>query len=275
MQKIEKKLSLQHKSLIPVNFKRKLAFTGSYMSKIIDASKVFTWLDYLKRNNPLYADLVYEKSEMSQEIKAYESQLLKEAAFFDDQNIDNPENNDTEEFYEESEDSSEEDEKGKEKINVTEYIKEDPVVPHDTLLIDVRETDIQEDSVTNFIAEAVVAKEQEVFFSDEESNTEDSYHSDEEDPTESDSPKKVVEDKCKVKTTLNKSERQTKLKSRNNKQKNKREKVLNVAPAEGGKIDNAARYGEAECFPELFPTGKGTYLSYVESKYIFGYQSLS
>ena len=69
IQKIEARLYLHHKTLIRVNFKGKISFTGSYISKVIDPSKVFTWLDYLKRNKPLYADLDYSRKTLTAEIK--------------------------------------------------------------------------------------------------------------------------------------------------------------------------------------------------------------
>ena len=46
----------------------------------------------------------------------------------------------------------------------------------------------------------------------------------------------------------------------------KREKITAVAPGEGQKFDNDMKYQEEKCFPELFPTGKGGYVStYLDS----------
>ena len=107
IQKIETRLDLQHETLIPVNFKRKITFTGSYISKVIDPSKVFTWLDFLKKNNPLYADLDYNRETLSAEIKKYEKQLIKEAAYFDEQNkADSEVENDEETSDDSSDDES-------------------------------------------------------------------------------------------------------------------------------------------------------------------------
>ena len=257
MQRIQNRLSLQSSTLIPVNFKRKLTYTGSYMSKIIDATKVFTWLDYLKKHNTLYADLVYDKVQMSDDIKNYENQLLREAADFDDQKEN--EEDKTEELYSESDESSEEEELNENKEdskNTKEYRKEDPVEPHDTLLIDVRQANIEENTFTNHIADAILAKEQECLSRNKES----------EDDSDEETTKLQNEDELAVKTKQNSKPKITKKPAAKEGKVNKKEKVLNVAPGEGGKIDNTARFGEAECFPELFPTGKGTYLSYVESK---------
>ena len=269
MQKIEHRLSLQHETLIPVNFKRKLSFTGSYLSKIIDAKKVFVWLDYLKKNNPLYADLVYDKVQICKDITAYENQLLREAAMFDDQNKNDSENI-NEENDEEIEDSSEDEVSDDEKNEIArEYVKEDAIDPQDTLLIDVLETNIDENSVTNRLAEIIIEKEKDIFYSDDESDTSETFYSDDESTPEAVSgeakphiqvePQKTYEKKKKERTI-----KQTKPFTK--KKNSKKEQVLNVAPGEGGKIDNRTKYGEAECFPELFPTGKGTYLSYVESR---------
>ena len=267
LQKIGNRLCLQHSNLIPVNFKRKLSFQGSYLSKVIDASKVFTWLDYLKRNNHLYKDLVVDKEQIFREIKAYENQLLNEAAIFDDKNNENSEDQDVI-YYSDTEDSSDDEitnEEGDDLKNIKGYVKEDPSVPQDTLLIDVRQADIDENSLTNQIADRIIDQEKKIFHSDEEYED----NEDEESSTEketSDLDLSMIDGTKKEE--IYKASKKTNKKNTDkvHKRKNK-EKVLNVAPGENGKIDNTTKYVEAECFPELFPKGTGTYLSYIESKY--------
>ena len=252
--------------MIPVNFKRKLCFQGSYLSKVIDASKVFTWLDYLKRNNHLYKDLVFDKEQIYMEIKAYENQLLREAAIFDDKNNENLEEQDVI-YYSDTEDSSDDEmtiEEGDALKNIQGYVKEDPQEPQDTLLIDVRQADIYENSLTNQIADTIIDQEKKIFQSDEDYED----NGDQESTTDKESSDvELSMNEESKKEEINKKSHKTNTKNTNKvlKRKNK-EKVLNVAPGENGKIDNSSKYVEAECFPELFPKGTGTYLSYIESK---------
>ena len=283
IQKIENRLDLQHNTLIPVNFKRKLSFTGSYISKVIDPTKVFIWLDYLKRNNPLYADLDYSRETLTTEIKRYEKQLVKEAALFDEEN---KADSDLETDNDSSDDSSDDEgmtkqSKEEERVNLKEYYKEDTADSQDTLLIDVRQANLDEDSVTNAIADTIIKKEKGIFYSDDEgSDNEEQYNSNDEisddgEPSnkrmkeqtpESNSNKKIDDEIEKLQKENISKVKKAKIIFGNIKQKTRKEKVLNVAPGEGGTINNQAIYGEAECFPELFPTGRGTYLSYVDGK---------
>ena len=283
IQKIETRLDLQHQTLIPVNFKRKLSFTGSYISKVIDPTKVFIWLDYLKRNNPLYADLDYSRETLTTEIKRYEKQLVKEAALFDEEN---KADSDLETDNDSSDDSSDDEgmtkqSKEEERVNLKEYYKEDTADSQDTLLIDVRQANLDEDSVTNAIADTIVKKEKGIFYSDDEgSDHEEPYNSNDEisddgEPSnkrmkeqtpESNSNKKIDDEIEKLQKENISKVKKAKIIFGNIKKKTRKEKVLNVAPGEGGTINNQAIYGEAECFPELFPTGRGTYLSYVDGK---------
>ena len=283
IQKIENRLDLQHNTLIPVNFKRKLSFTGSYISKVIDPTKVFIWLDYLKRNNPLYADLDYSRETLTAEIKRYEKQLVKEAALFDEEN---KADSDLESDNDSSDDSSDDEgmtkqSKEEERVNLKEYYKEDTADSQDTLLIDVRQANLDEDSVTNAIADTIVKKEKGIFYSDDEgSDHEEPYNSNDEisddgEPSnkrmkeqtpESNSNKKIDDEIEKLQKENISKVKKAKIIFGNIKKKTRKEKVLNVAPGEGGTINNQAIYGEAECFPELFPTGRGTYLSYVDGK---------
>ena len=40
--------------LLPVSFKRKLCYTGSFMEEVIDKNKVETYFNFYKQYNPLY-----------------------------------------------------------------------------------------------------------------------------------------------------------------------------------------------------------------------------
>ena len=242
VQKIEGRLELQNNSLIPVNFKRKLSYRGSYMSKMIDAKKVFSWLDYLKKHNPLYADIQIDREALSNEIKQYERQLLKEAALFDDNNnADSAEENDSDP----SDNSSDEDEvdTNEEVINIKEYFKEDAAEPQDTLMVDVREANIHENSVTNQLAQTIIEKETGIFFSEEEENMKMEKISSEEECFE----EKIKGDKQQQQELSGKkikSRPQKKKKIFSKKGKNKKEEILNVAPGEKGKMEKSTVYTE-------------------------------
>ena len=171
--------------------------------------------------------------------------------------------------------------KEEDKVKFKEYYKEDTADTQDTLLIDVRQANLDEDSVTNCIADTIVQKEKGIFYSDDEgSDNEEPYCSEDEmsddgEPSikrmkeqtpESNSNKKVADESGKLQKENISKVKKAKIIFGNMRKKTKKEKVLNVAPGEGGSINNKAIFGEAECFPELFPTGRGTYLSYVDGK---------
>lgn len=241
VQRIEDRLELQNNSLIPVNFKRKLSYRGSYMSKMIDARKVFKWLDYLKKHNPLYADIQIDREVLSTEIRQYERQLLKEAALFDDNNnADSDEENDRDP----SDISSDEDEvaTNEEVINIKEYFKEDAAEPQDTLMVDVREANIHENSVTNQLAQTIIEKETGIYFSEEEENMKkEDIYSEEESFDE-----KIKEDKQPEELIGKKMRKGQQKKNKFFKKKggNKKEEILNVAPGEKGKMEKSTVYTE-------------------------------
>ena len=282
IQKIENRLELQHETLIPVNFKRKLSFTGSYISKVIDPAKVFVWLDYLKKENHLYKDLNYDKATLSNEIKNYEKLLVRQAALFDDLNKGDLEDEKEDDDYDDYNDSSDDecgDEEQEVRKKVKDFTKEDNVQPQDTLLIDIRQSNLEENSVTNCIADAIIEKEknfidneEEIFYSDDECESEEEIveeksnrgYKEKGSPPFSHNFDKISKNEKSTPEKTSNLEKAKKIFS-NKPKKNKKETVLNVAPGEGGKINNEAVFGEAQCFPELFPRGTGTYLSYVEA----------
>ena len=56
---LEKILPLEQ-SLIPVSFKRKLAYEGSYIEEFVEKEKVKLYFDWLKLNNHLYSDFQFD-----------------------------------------------------------------------------------------------------------------------------------------------------------------------------------------------------------------------
>ena len=48
-------------SLIPVSFKRKLAYQGSYIEEFVEKDKVKTYFEWFKLNNHLYSDFLFDE----------------------------------------------------------------------------------------------------------------------------------------------------------------------------------------------------------------------
>ena len=217
---------------------------------MIDAKKVFKWLDYLKKHNPLYADIQIDREVLLNEIKQYERQLLKEAALFDDNNN---ADSDDEKDSEPSDDSSDEEnllDTNEEVINIKEYFKEDAAEPQDTLMVDVREANIQENSVTNQLAQTIIEKETGIYFSNEEENMEkEDICLEEESFDEKTKEEKQQEEELGGKKL--KKGPQKKKKFFTKKGKNNKEEILNVAPGEKGKMEKSTVYTEVrliDCF---------------------------
>ena len=52
------KILPQDQLLIPVSFKRKMSYDGYYIEEIIDKRKVLIIFEWLRKNNPLFYDIV-------------------------------------------------------------------------------------------------------------------------------------------------------------------------------------------------------------------------
>ena len=120
--------------------------------------------------------------------------LIKEDAYFDEQDkADSEVENDEETSDDSSDEESLADQRQEEdKVKIREYYKEDAVDPQDTLLIDVKQANIDEKSVTNCMAETIIQKERDIFYSDDE----ELYYSDDEINKEEDD---VLEDEPSIK----------------------------------------------------------------------------
>ena len=66
--------------LLPVSFKRKLEYKGSYLEEWIDVEKVKCYFNWFKRHNPLFKEV-----ELSEElIHQFENDSLAQAKEFED-----------------------------------------------------------------------------------------------------------------------------------------------------------------------------------------------
>ena len=74
---LDKILPLEQ-SLLPVSFKRKLAYHGSYIEEIVDKNKVKHYFEWLKSNNHLYSDFQFDEVLLDR----FESDSLKTSEEF-------------------------------------------------------------------------------------------------------------------------------------------------------------------------------------------------
>ena len=65
-----KKILSREQDLIPVSFKRKLAYKGNYMEEIISKSKIVEYFNYFKRENPLFANDELNPDKIDEQIKS-------------------------------------------------------------------------------------------------------------------------------------------------------------------------------------------------------------
>jgi hypothetical protein len=63
-QSMEKILPLEQ-SLVPVSFKRKLTYQGSYIEEFIEKEKVKLYFDWFKANNHLYSEFGFDEKIMN------------------------------------------------------------------------------------------------------------------------------------------------------------------------------------------------------------------
>ena len=63
-------------NLIPVAFKRKICYTGSFIEEVIDKSKVKTYFNYFKKVNPLFKDVKFN----IQDVEIFEQTIRKQTS---------------------------------------------------------------------------------------------------------------------------------------------------------------------------------------------------
>ena len=81
------RLNITSDTIIPVSFKRKLEYTGHYISQVINKEHVYNWLMFLMVNNHLYKNIKISKKELTEAIGKYSKTLLKEVVEYDEMRI--------------------------------------------------------------------------------------------------------------------------------------------------------------------------------------------
>ena len=71
---IEKILPIKQ-NILPVNFKRKLEYTGYYISECVDKNKVMKYFEFLKKYNHLYEDIELHESNLDKFDKATQDDI--------------------------------------------------------------------------------------------------------------------------------------------------------------------------------------------------------
>ena len=95
---LERILPLEQ-SLIPVSFKRKLSYQGSYIEEFVEKEKVKLYFNWFKTNNHLYEDFQFNE----ELIEDFENESLKVSSEFQDTSndvLDKSRNEDTSELLE-------------------------------------------------------------------------------------------------------------------------------------------------------------------------------
>ena len=163
------RLKITSENIIPVSFKRKLAYRGHYLEQVVNKQNIFDWLSFLMVNNPLYKNIRVNKTEINDEIDLMSEQILNELVTYDEYRIlkeqleENKENEDkkTEEVVTKGEDISDSEDEDENSVvdAVTEELDQREVTVHDTFLYHVNELCLDENTVANHIAKYINDKE--------------------------------------------------------------------------------------------------------------------
>ena len=164
------RLKINPENIIPVSFKRKLTYTGFYMEQVINKEKVFKWLAFLKRNNPLYENIKLNETEVNDEIDIMSNQLISELVTYDEYRVlkdqlnekkRSEENIITEDVIKQQDSSDSEDDD--EAVDAVEALDEKEASSHDTFLYHVNELCLEEKTITNGIARFIDEKDRKNF----------------------------------------------------------------------------------------------------------------
>ena len=170
------RLQITSDKIIPVSFKRKLAYTGHYLEQVVNKQKIFDWLSFFRLNNSLFKNIAINKTEINDEIDHMSEQLLAELVTYDDYRLlkeqleENRENEDnkTEEVVMKGEDTSDSEDEDEESVvdALTEELHQRELPVNDTFLYHVNELCLEGNTVTNAIAECIHKKEKKSSYTD-------------------------------------------------------------------------------------------------------------
>ena len=280
------RLKINPENIIPVSFKRKLTYKGYYLEQVVNKEKVYQWLVFLKKNNPLYKNITINETEVNDEIDLMDEMLLSELVTYDEyrllkNQLDEKQQSEGKKITEDlitqqgssDSDDDEDDVEGAGVDAKTEAIHEKEAPSHDTFLYHVNELCLEEHTITNGIAKLIHNQERNNFeLKDELYEDQENFlfknESEEEDmASEQEKSSKSTETIIKgikpedvfSKSFLNKSIKKGKIGK-------EKEKATVVAPGENQQFDNTFKLQEERCFPTLFPKGNGGYASsYLET----------
>ena len=146
-------------SLIPVSFKRKLSYTGSYMEQLIEKDKIKMYFSWLKKYNHLYADVKLDTTLLEE----FEDNSLSASRDFErvtrGENL-QFESNESDEEIDESEEIEESEEISfiKNCENFEPYIESSTITSHDqtTMFLNKYCENPELPSIANRMAESIV-----------------------------------------------------------------------------------------------------------------------
>ena len=265
------RLRINPETIIPVSFKRKLAYTGHFIAQVINKNNVFIWFQHLIKYNHLFEHLKFNKSELDSQIDEFEDTLLKELTEFDNKRMskESLEANELEvsdEFY----DSEDEDNVSGEDAKA-EILHDLQIHENDTFLYPVNEISLEDKTIPNKIAKLIVYAEK---LNNEDFQLQDEFAPDvehflfkEEQTNNGDLDDDLIQE---METSFEADDTTKESKKKDKKKKTTKEKkkegVTVVAPGEGQNFANEFKYQEEKCFPHLFPKGTGGYASTYMSK---------
>ena len=162
------RLKINPENIIPVSFKRKLTYKGFYMEQVINKEKVFKWLSFLKRNNPLYENIKLNETEVNDEIDIMSNQIISELVTYDEYRVLKDQLNEkkgseankiTEDLIAQQDSSDSEEEHEDLAVDAVEALDEKEASSHDTFLYHVNELCLEEKTITNGIAKFIDEKD--------------------------------------------------------------------------------------------------------------------
>ena len=233
---IEKILPIDQE-LIPVCFKRKLDYKGSYTEQVVDKAKILRYFEYLKNNNHLYSDIELDVQKLDQMMDT----VMQEVCAQDDRKTRTEEEN-----IDDGDRTSQPDAEQPREQSIDNEVSEDGNVQ------------MGEDGPT-----------------DPESNYDlPEYLTEMTDDTVIDSLDKTkTEDNIISAYAEGIIEAEKRHMNQRKGKKSKKIPAVSMAPSESGEfvnwseIDDDVKYIEEKSFPDLFPNGTGGYLStYVDNE---------
>jgi hypothetical protein len=271
--------------LLPVSFKRKLCYTGSFIEEIIDRNKIQKYFNFFKMYKPLFKNIEFNQDLVNE----FESECAKDAEKFenvlDDVNEDNENcSYNTEESGTESGESDLEEDPNKNPIEDDSANEKMFFRDQTTIFCNKYETDVNASTVASKLANLIVnietSKNIDLNICSEDLDVNDEINLEEIDffidEVETEDIKGNAEYELKDEFVKDNEisvhftrQNEEETKELTNQSKKRIRETLNniekisVAPGESGVFQNWGKdaFLEEKCFPDLFPYGVGGYIS--------------